>query len=320
MRQNKYLGPIGLTELINLIQADFQKKQDWMQFPEMPDAALYTGKVVQYTGITDPLTYTKGFFYYSNGLEWTMVNVASAVEVCAVLPMWDEAKDGTIYYVTSESACYIKGSVPNEWLNIAGGDNKSFEIVATLPAYDAADPKIIYMVVDDDYTVTGYIKSGTAGRFYQLGGGSVSGFKVVTALPDWSTADTNLLYLVPDGKYVIGYVKNPNELNEFWQLGSDALAPFEVVATLPAWSTAKADKIYFVKTPGKKELKGFVKNEDEGGWNKFGQPTVIIQKYPDSEHYDPDAVYPDEGTEVDVSELEIIAFKDREIKDLYDEV
>ena len=319
MKQNKYLGPVGLTELINLIQADLQKKQDWMQFPEMPDATLYHGKVVQYTGISNA-DYTKGFFYYSTGLEWTGISVASAVETVATLPAWSEGKDGIIYYVTSESACYVRSSTEGEWLPIAGGDNKSFQIVDTLPAYDAADPKIIYMVVGDDYTVTGYIKSGTAGKFYQLGGGSVSGFKVVTALPDWSTADANLLYLVPDGKYILGYVKNPNETNKFWQLGSDALAPFEVVATLPAWSTAAADKIYFVKTPDKKELKGFVKNEDEGGWNKFGQPTVTIQKYPDSEHYDPDAIYPDEGTEVDVSELEIVAFKDEEIRDLYDEV
>lgn len=318
MAVNKYLGPVGLTELINLIQADFQKKQDWMQFPEMPDATLYHGKVVQYTGITDD-TYTKGFFYYSTGLEWVNIAICNAVEVVATLPAWSEGKDGIIYYVTSESACYVRSSTEGEWLPIAG-DDKSFQIVDTLPAYDDADPKIIYMVVGDDYTVTGYIKSGTAGKFYQLGGGSVSGFEVVTALPDWSTADANILYLVPDGKYIIGYVKNPNETDEFWQLGSDALAPFKVVATLPAWSTAEADKIYFVKTPGKKELKGFVKNEDEGGWNKFGQPTVTLQKYPDSEHYDPDAVYPDEGTEVDVSELEIVAFKDKEIKDLYDEV
>ena len=319
MKQNKYLGPVGLTELINLIQADFQKKQDWMQFPEMPDATLYHGKVVQFTGISNA-DYTKGFFYYSNGLDWTGISVADAVETVATLPAWSEGKDGIIYYVTSESACYVRSSTEGEWLPIAGGDNKSFQIVDTLPAYDAADSKIIYMVVDDDYAVTGYIKSRTAGRFYQLGGGSVSGFKVVTTLPDWSAADANLLYLVPDGKYIVGYVKNPNEANKFWQLGSDALAPFEVRATLPAWATAKADKIYFVKTPGKKELKGFVKNEDEGSWNKFGQPTITVQKYPDSEHYDPAAVYPDEPEEVDVSELEIKAFTDKEIKDTYDEV
>ena len=64
MAVNKYLGPTGLTELINLIQADFQKKQDWMQFPEMPAAADYPGKVVQFTGVTDA-DFTKGFFYYS---------------------------------------------------------------------------------------------------------------------------------------------------------------------------------------------------------------------------------------------------------------
>lgn len=319
MAVNKYLGPIGLTELINLIQADLQKKQDWVQFPEMPDATLYHGKVIQYTGITDS-TYTKGFFYYSNGLEWTGISVASTVETVAVLPAWAEGKDGIIYYVTTKSACYLRSSTEGEWLPIAGGDIKSFQIVNTLPAYDAADPSIIYMVVGDDNTVTGYIKSGTPGQFYQLGGGSVSGFKVVVTLPSWSAADTNLLYLVSDGKYLIGYVKNPNVVNEFWQLGSDSLAPFEVVATLPAWSTAKADMIYFVKTPDKKELKGYVKNEDEGGWNKFGQPTIKLQKYPDSVHYDPDAVYPDEPEVVDVSELEVLAFTDKEIRDTYDEV
>ena len=293
MRQNKYLGPTGLTELINLIQADFQKKQDWMQFPEMPDAALYTGKVVQYTGITDPLTYTKGFFYYSNGLEWTMVNVASAVEVCAILPMWDEAKDGTIYYVTSESACYIKGSVPNEWLNIAGGDNKSFEIVATLPAWAAADPKIIYMVpAADNSTVTGYIKSGTVGQFYQLGGGSVSGFEIVVTLPGWSSADANILYLVINGDKLTGYVKDVNQPNHFYELGADAESPFEIVTTLPAWATANAEKIYFLKDGTK--LSGRIKDPDHSNtWFTFGSDGGIdfLQTLPAWADADPEILY-----------------------------
>lgn len=267
---NKYLGPTGLTELINLIQADFQKKQDWMQFPEMPDATLYHGKVVQYTGITDD-TYTKGFFYYSTGLEWVNIAISNAVEVSTVLPDWDTAKDGVIYYVSSEGTCYIKGSEKDTWLDIAG-TNKSFEIVTALPAYDDADPLIIYMVpAADGSTVTGYIKdANTAGKFYQLGGGSVKGFELVVTLPAYADADPDILYLLVNGTKLAGYVKNVNEAGEFYELSGAAIA--------------------------------------------------TIKRYAESEHYDPDAVYNDEGEEIELNGLEIVAFKDEEIRDLYDEV
>lgn len=178
MAVNKYLGPTGLTELINLIQADFQKKQDWVQFPEMPAAAEYVGKVVQYTGITND-TYTKGFFYYSTGLEWVGISVASAVE-----------------------------------------------IVDALPAYDAADPKIIYMVVSDDDIVTGYIKDANiTGKFYQIGGGSVKGFELVVTLPSYADADPDVLYLVPDDAGLLSaYKKDPDTAGEFFELsGNDAI-------------------------------------------------------------------------------------------------
>lgn len=258
-KTNKYLGPTGLTELINLIQADFQKKQDWTQFTEMPDATLYSGKVVQYTGISNN-AYTKGHFYYSNGLAWVYIAICDAVEVCAVLPSWDEASAGLIYYVTSESACYIKGSETDEWLNIAGGESTSFEIVDELPAWEAADPKIIYMVpaaannstesddsseidsgsvianpglvvggysseTDDtataeDLTVTGYIKDATTpGKFYQLGGSTEPAFELVTTLPDWSDANSDALYLVIDGTKITGYVKDVNTEDQFYVLG-----------------------------------------------------------------------------------------------------
>ena len=171
MAVNKYLGPTGLTELINLIQADFQKKQDWMQFPEMPAAADYPGKVVQFTGATGA-DFTKGFFYYSTGLEWTMISVASAVEVVDQRPDWSFAKDGIIYYVTSEPACYIRSaSVPDKWYNITGDDSKSFEIVATLPAWDAADPDILYLVSDENGLLSAYKKDPDhTGRFFELSG------------------------------------------------------------------------------------------------------------------------------------------------------
>lgn len=268
MAVNKYLGPIGLTELINLIQADFQKKQDWMQFPEMPDATLYHGKVVQFTGITND-TYTKGFFYYSTGLEWVNIAVSSSVKVCVTLPAWDEAKPGFIYYVTSEHACYIKGSERNTWLDIAGGDNESFEIVDTLPDWVAADPKYIYMIPSaDGSTLTGYIKDADiTDKFYQLGG---KGFKLVMTLPDYAEADPDILYLVANETKLTGYIKDINTADQFFELSDTE--------------------------------------------------TATIKRYAESEHYDPDAAYDDEGEEFELNGSEFVAFKDEEIRDLYNEV
>ncbi len=267
-KTNKYLGPTGLTELINLIQSDFQKKQDWTQFTEMPDATLYSGKVVQYTGISNN-TYTKGHFYYSNGLAWVYIAICDAVEVCAVLPSWDEASAGLIYYVTSESACYIKGSEPDEWLNIAGGESTSFEIVDELPAWEATDPKIIYMVPtaasnstesDDssetdnttgteDLTVTGYIKDATTpGKFYQLGSAADPAFEIVDELPDWADADPNVLYLLINGTKITGYVKDVSTEDQFYVLGEtiEPESAFEVVDELPTYADADSDILYLV--------------------------------------------------------------------------
>ena len=273
MAVNKYLGPTGLTELINLIQADFQKKQDWMQFPEMPAAADYPGKVVQFTGVTDA-DFTKGFFYYSTGLEWTMISVASAVEVVDQLPDWSIANDGIIYYVTSEPACYIRNtSVSGEWFNITGDDSKSFEIVATLPAWDAADPMLIYMVpATDGSTVTGYIKdANTTGKFYQLGGSSVKSFKLVVTLPSYADASPDILYLVTNGTKLVGYVKDVNTVGQFFELGAapDPVPAFEIVDTLPQWTDADPSTIYF-KADGN-ILTGYIKKTGTiGTWCTLG--------------------------------------------------
>ena len=273
MAVNKYLGPTGLTELINLIQADFQKKQDWMQFPEMPAAADYPGKVVQFTGVTDA-DFTKGFFYYSTGLEWTMISVASAVEVVDQLPDWSIAKDGIIYYVTSEPACYIRNtSAPGEWFNITNDDSKSFEIVATLPAWDAADPMLIYMVpATDGSTVTGYIKdANTTGKFYQLGGSSVKSFELVVALPSYADASPDILYLVTNGTKLVGYVKDVNTVGQFFELGAapDPVPAFEIVDALPQWTDADPNTIYF-KADGN-VLTGYIKKTGTiGTWCTLG--------------------------------------------------
>ena len=274
MAVNKYLGPTGLTELINLIHADFQKKQDWMQFPEMPAATDYPGKVVQFTGVTDA-DFTKGFFYYSTGLEWTMISVVSAVEVVGQLPDWATAKDGIIYYVTSESACYIRNaSVPGEWLNIAGGDNAAFEIVSTLPAWDAANPKMIYIVVSGDEAAT-FVRSATPGKWYQLSDNTVKTFEIVANVPAWVSADADVIYMVPDGATLKAYIKNVNSMGSFYQLGSESKT-FEIVTVLPAWTAAAENIIYFLLEDGK--LIGNIKNPAvTGAWYTIGSETAKIE-------------------------------------------
>lgn len=272
MAVNRYLGPIGLTELINLIQADFQKKQDWIQFPIMPPAVEYTGKVVQFTGITDG-NYTKGFFYYSTGLEWTLVNVVSAVEVVGTLPAFDTAENGILYYQTSDSGLYTKGATT--WLNITGGDTTAFEIVAALPEWTAASPKRFYIVVDGD-NATMYARGAVVGKWYQLGGGSIKAFEIVASVPAWTDADANIMYLVPTGLILKAYIKNVNSTGQFYELGAEAKA-FEVVAELPAWSTAKDNIIYF--TVDNNKLKGYIKNAaSTGSWYELsGTSTSSIK-------------------------------------------
>lgn len=121
-KNNKYLGKNGLVELMNLLYAEFQKKQDWVQFPEMPNAADYVGKVVQYTGTSND-NFTKGYFYYSNGVAWVLVNTSSmgAVVICkTALPDWNLADSGLIYFVVSENKSYVRDDdTEGNWFDLA---------------------------------------------------------------------------------------------------------------------------------------------------------------------------------------------------------
>lgn len=173
MAVNKYLGSTGLTELINLIQADFQKKQDWMQFPEMPAATNYTGKVVQFTGATDA-NFTKGFFYYSTGLEWTMVSVASAFEVVTVLPAWAAAGENIIYFMLEDGKLIgnIKNpAVTGAWYTIGsetiGSETTKIEYLDALPAYADAKIDTLY-VVNESGILNLYTKAPANGKFNVL--------------------------------------------------------------------------------------------------------------------------------------------------------
>lgn len=320
MAVNKYLGPVGLNELINLIQADFQKKQDWFQFPSMPAADSYVGKVVQYTGTTDN-DFTKGYFYYSNGVSWSQVNVMSAVVICKTkLPDWGLADPGLIYYVTSENKAYVRDNeTEGNWFDLSGGEGaSSFLIVNSLPMWTDADANKIYLLVETDSDdVTAYVKSSTIGKYYKLGGSSSA--QIVSTLPAWAAAKPNTVYYVINNKKLDGYVKNSSTQNEWYELSGGA--SFEIVDTLPTWLSADASTIYFVPSERGK-LIGYIKSSETNKFYELGDPetSIKIKKYADSTHYDPTAVYPTDAEEVLVKDLEIDALTDKEIEDLYDEV
>lgn len=193
----KYLDETGLKELCNLILADFEKKQDWMQFTTLPDASLYIGKVVQYTGVTDAKQ-SKGHFYYSDGTSWIELSFTSSVFIVAELPEWENAISGVLYYVTASNKSYIKTPTANPgWYEIASNDTKKgFEVVDTFPDWNKADTNTIYFVKEKD-KVTMYIKDSTIyDSWYTLDNGDYDKIKYVSELP--SSLEKGTIYVYTD--------------------------------------------------------------------------------------------------------------------------
>ena len=188
----KYLGVQGLEELIILAQNGLAKKADALQFDAMPDPIKYIGKVVQYVGVSD-VAFTRGHFYYSNGIKWTEENVSgkqtTQIEMVTVLPTWANA-DAQILYILKDTtdkkmSLYVKNpSVNDSWFTVESSG--SFAVVATLPQWADADPSTIYFKADGNI-LTGHIKkTGTIGAWYTLGGAG-SGIIVDSALSATST-------------------------------------------------------------------------------------------------------------------------------------
>lgn len=129
MAINKYLGVQGLNELVTLFKNDISKKQDIIQYIELPDPVRNVGKIFQYIG-ADTIAYKKGNFYYSNGLSWQLLNLgeggeaASSFEVVTALPMWEDADVSTLYFVVGDTNV-LKGYIKNpattdKWYTIGG--------------------------------------------------------------------------------------------------------------------------------------------------------------------------------------------------------
>ncbi len=193
----KYLDETGLKELCNLILADFERKQDWMQFTTLPDTALYVGKVVQYTGITDTKL-TKGHFYYSDGISWVELSFTTSTCIVTELPEWENATSGVLYYVTTTNKSYIKApTISPGWYEVASNNvQKDFEVVDVFPDWNKADANTLYFVKEND-KVTMYIKDTTIyDSWYTLNDGDYNKIKYVNELPN--TLEKEVFYVYPD--------------------------------------------------------------------------------------------------------------------------
>lgn len=164
MSDIKYLGVQGLEELIILTQNNLAKKADVLQFDVMPDPTKYIGKIVQYVGVSD-ISFTRGHFYYSNGVKWTEENTSGGqtpkIEMVTALPSWADS-DPQVLYILKNTAditmnFYVKNpSVNDAWFTVE--KSASFVVVASLPQWTDADSSIIYFKADGNDLV-GYIKN-----------------------------------------------------------------------------------------------------------------------------------------------------------------
>ena len=200
MNDIKYLGVQGLEELIILAKNGLAKKADTLQFDVMPDPIKYIGKVVQYVGVSD-VAFTRGHFYYSNGIKWTEENVSGGqttqLEMVTVLPSWLNA-DPQILYILKDTTdkkmgLYVKNpSVDDSWFTVE--TSGSFAVVATLPQWADADPSTIYFKADGNI-LTGYIKkTGTIGAWYTLGGASQGTADTVLSATSTNPVQNKVIY------------------------------------------------------------------------------------------------------------------------------
>lgn len=196
----KYLGVQGLEELIILTQNGLAKKADTLQFDVMPDPIKHIGKVVQYVGVSD-VAFTRGHFYYSNGIKWTEENVSGGqttqLEMVTVLPSWVNA-DPQILYILKDTTdkkmgLYVKNpSVNDSWFTVE--TSGSFTVVATLPQWADADPSTIYFKANGNI-LTGYIKkTGIIGAWYTLGGASQDTVDTVLSATSTNPVQNKVIY------------------------------------------------------------------------------------------------------------------------------
>ena len=170
----KFMGVTATQELINLLKADFAKKQDIIQFIEMPSPVSYVGRDIEYVGETN-MEFTNGHFYHSNGFVWEEVYKGQYGKTWGIfdtLPSYSDADFDTIYFVRQGDMItgWVKGDTQMEPIT----STSSWQLVTALPSWATAKNDVLYLVLEGD-TLKGCVKNpDVTDEWYEMGGGKTN--------------------------------------------------------------------------------------------------------------------------------------------------
>lgn len=182
MAKNKYMGVASTQELINLLKADFAKKQDIIQFTELPPPEQAVGRCYEYVGETT-MQFTNGHIYHSDGFAWEEVYKGldgKTWQIVNTLPPFADASYDILYFVWEDGSLsgYVKGVDKMEPVT----SDKTWEVVTSLPAWASAESDTLYLVLTDNKLKL-YVKNpDVTDEWYELSGGK-SNFNELENIP-----------------------------------------------------------------------------------------------------------------------------------------
>lgn len=171
----KYMGVSSTQELINLLKADLAKKQDIIQFTELPPPEQAVGRCYEYVGETT-MQFTNGHIYHSDGFVWEEVYKGldgKTWQIVNTLPSFADASYDILYFVYEDGSLsgYVKGVDKMETVT----SDKTWEVVTALPAWASAESDTLYLVTDGTDKLKLYVKNpDVADTWYELGGGKTN--------------------------------------------------------------------------------------------------------------------------------------------------
>ena len=171
----KYMGVSSTQELINLLKADLAKKQDIIQFTELPPPEQAVGRCYEYVGETT-MQFTNGHIYHSDGFVWEEVYKGldgKTWQIVNTLPSFADASYDILYFVWEDGSLsgYVKGVDKMETVT----SDKTWEVVTALPAWSTAESDTLYLVTGGTDKLKLYVKNpDEEDTWYELGGGKTN--------------------------------------------------------------------------------------------------------------------------------------------------
>ena len=171
----KYMGVSSTQELINLLKADLAKKQDIIQFTELPPPEQAVGRCYEYVGETT-MQFANGHIYHSDGFVWEEVYKGldgKTWQIVNTLPPFADADYDTLYFVWEDGSLsgYVKGVDKMETVT----SDKTWEVVTALPAWSSAESDTLYLVTGGTDKLKLYVKNpDVTDTWYELGGGKTN--------------------------------------------------------------------------------------------------------------------------------------------------